>query len=67
MVLLRRALTVIDRTLIEVRRQDGWGVAQIAAALGRSSSVISGELALLSNFDGVERPLFLAFNNGGLR
>ncbi len=45
MVLLRRALKVIDRTLIEVRRQDGWGVVQIAAALGRSPSAISGELA----------------------
>jgi hypothetical protein len=45
MVFLRLALTVIDRTLIEVRRRDGWGVVQIVAALGRSPSVISGELA----------------------
>ena len=45
MIRLRRALTVIDRKLIEVRRQDGRGVVQIAVALERSPSVISGELA----------------------
>lgn len=45
MVVSRRSLTVMDRTMIEVRRQDGWGVVRIAASLGRSAGVISGEIA----------------------
>ena len=39
--LLRRALTVIDRTLIEVRRQNGWGVVQIAASWDRVERIIA--------------------------
>jgi IS30 family transposase len=45
MVLSRRALTVSDCTLIKARPQVGWSVVHIAAALGCSPSVISGELA----------------------
>jgi IS30 family transposase len=45
MAVLRRALTAMDRTMIEVRRQDGWGVRRIASCLGRSPGVISGEIA----------------------
>src|SRR5215210_1194209 len=41
---LRRKLTVVDRTLIELRRRDGWGVRRIALALGRSPGTISAEL-----------------------
>ena len=40
----RRKLTVVDRTLIESRRRDGWGVRRIALALGRSPGTISAEL-----------------------
>ena len=40
----RRKLTVVDRTLIELRRGDGWGVRRIAVALGRSPGTISAEL-----------------------
>ena len=45
MAFFRRALTVVDRTTIEVRLLDGWGVRAIAAALGRSAGTISGEIA----------------------
>jgi transposase, IS30 family len=41
----RRALTVVDRTMIEVRLQDGWGIRAIAASLGRSAGTISDEIA----------------------
>ena len=41
----RRALTVVDRTTIEVRLRDGWGIRAIAAALGRSGGTISDEIA----------------------
>lgn len=41
----RRALTVVDRTTIEVRLRDGWGIRAIAAALGRSAGTISDEIA----------------------
>jgi IS30 family transposase len=44
MVVSRRRLTVIDRTTIELRRQDGWGVRRIAAALGRSPGTVSDEI-----------------------
>lgn len=40
----RRALTVVDRTTIEVRLRDGWGVRAIAASLGRSAGMISDEI-----------------------
>ncbi len=40
-VILRRALTVIDRTLIEVRRRNGWGVVQIAASWDRVERIIA--------------------------
>lgn len=40
----RRKLTVADRTLIEMRRRDGWGLRRIALALGRSPGTISGEM-----------------------
>src|SRR5215210_7661522 len=41
---LRRKLTVVDRTLIELRRGDGWGVRRIALALDRSPGTISDEV-----------------------
>jgi IS30 family transposase len=41
----RRSLTVIDRTTIELRLRDGWGVRAIGAALGRSAGTISDEIA----------------------
>lgn len=41
----RRALTVVDRTTIEVRLHDGWGVRAIAASLGRSAGTISDEIS----------------------
>ena len=44
MSVLRRRLTVVDRTVIEVRLRDGWGIRAIAAALGRSPGTISGEV-----------------------
>jgi IS30 family transposase len=40
----RRKLTVVDRTLIELRRRDGWGVRRIALALDRSPGTISDEM-----------------------
>ena len=45
MVVQRRKLTVVDRTTIEVRLKDGWGVRAIATALGRSAGTISDEIA----------------------
>ena len=45
MTVQRRALTVVDRTTIEVRLRDGWGIRAIAAALGRSAGTISDEIA----------------------
>jgi IS30 family transposase len=44
MAVARRALSIFDRTTIEMRRQDGWGVRRIAAALGRSPGTISDEI-----------------------
>ncbi len=41
----RRALTVVDRTTIEVRLRDGWGIRAIAVSLGRSAGTISDEIA----------------------
>ena len=41
----RRALTVVDRTTIEVRLRDGWGIRAIASAVGRSAGTISDEIA----------------------
>lgn len=32
MTVLRRRLTVVDRTMIEVRLRDGWGIRPIARA-----------------------------------
>lgn len=40
----RQALSVVDRTLIEVRLRDGFGVCAIARALGRSAGTISDEI-----------------------
>jgi IS30 family transposase len=40
----RRKLTVVDRTLIELRRRDGWSVRRIALALDRSPGTISDEM-----------------------
>jgi IS30 family transposase len=44
MAVLRRRLTVVDRTMIEVRLRDGWGIRPIARALFRSSGTISDEV-----------------------
>lgn len=40
----RRCLTVVDRTTIEVRLRDGWGIRAIARMLGRSASTVCGEI-----------------------
>jgi IS30 family transposase len=40
----RRKLTVFDRSAIELRLRDGWGVRAIARDLDRSPGVISGEI-----------------------
>lgn len=40
----RRALTIVDRTTIALRLRDGWGIRQIAGALGRSAGTISDEV-----------------------
>jgi IS30 family transposase len=48
----RRRLTVIDRTMIDVRLRDGWGVRAIATALGRSPGTISDEIQRHSDVPG---------------
>ena len=40
----RRPLSVVDRTTIELRLSDGWGVSAIALALCRSKGTISSEI-----------------------
>lgn len=40
----RRKLTVFDRSLIEVRLGDGWGVRAIARHLGRSAGMVCEEI-----------------------
>ena len=40
----RRALTVFDRLVIELRLRDGWGVRAIARALDRSAGMVSDEI-----------------------
>ena len=40
----RRKLTVVDRTAIGLRLRDGWGIRQIALALGRSAGTVSDEV-----------------------
>lgn len=40
----RRRLTVVDRTTIEVRLRDGWGVRAIGRALGRSAGTVCDEV-----------------------
>ncbi len=37
-------MTVVDRTTIALRLRDGWGIRQIACALGRSAGTISDEV-----------------------
>jgi IS30 family transposase len=44
MAVSRRVLTIVDRTMIEVRLRDGWGVRAIALALRRSPGTISDEI-----------------------
>ena len=41
----RLRLTLVDRTTIELRLSDGWGVRAIASALNRSPGTISDEIA----------------------
>jgi len=45
MAACRRGLSVVDRTLIEVRLHDGWCIRAIARALDRSGGTISDEVA----------------------
>jgi len=40
----RRAFTVVDRTTIDLRLRDGWGVGMIARSLGRSAGTVSDEV-----------------------
>lgn len=44
MEVLRRALTVFDRSTIEVRLRDGWGVRAIGREMDRSPGTISDEI-----------------------
>lgn len=44
MVSKRRRLTVVDRTTIALRLQDGWRIRAIAEQLGRSPGTISDEI-----------------------
>jgi IS30 family transposase len=44
MAVPRRRLTVVDRTTIELRLLDGWGIRAIARALDRSAGTISEEI-----------------------
>jgi len=44
MAVPRRRLTIVDRTTIELRRLDGWGIRAIARALDRSAGTISEEI-----------------------
>jgi len=44
MAVLRRHLTVVDRTTIELRLRDGWGIRAIGQALSRSPGTISDEI-----------------------
>jgi IS30 family transposase len=45
MAVPRRQLTVFDRSIIEVRLRDGWGIRAIARDLDRSAGVISDEIS----------------------
>ena len=44
MAVPRRKLTVFDRSIIEVRLRDGWGIRAIARELGRSPGMVSDEI-----------------------
>jgi IS30 family transposase len=44
MAIQRRRLTVVDRTIIELRRRDGWSIRLITRELGRSSGTICDEI-----------------------
>ena len=44
MVVQRKPLTVVDRTIIELRRRDGWSIRLIARELGRSSGSVCDEI-----------------------
>ena len=44
MAIQRRRLTVVDRTIIELRRRDGWSIRLIARELGRSSGTVCDEI-----------------------
>jgi IS30 family transposase len=44
MAFRRRKLTVIDRTMIEIRLRDGWGIRAIALSLCRSPGTICDEI-----------------------
>lgn len=44
MAVQRRRLTVVDRTLIELRRRDGWSIRMVARELGRSSGTVCDEI-----------------------
>jgi IS30 family transposase len=45
-------LTVVDRTTIALRREDGWGIRRIALSLGRSPGTISDEVSRNGGPDG---------------
>ena len=56
MVVCRRGLTVLNRTLIETRLADGWTVRAIARALDRSPSMVSDEVASHGGMTGYAAP-----------
>jgi len=44
MAVQRRRLTVVDRTIIELRLRDGWSIRSVARELGRSAGTVSAEI-----------------------
>lgn len=42
----RRKLTVADRTTVDLRLRDGWGIRQIAFALGRCTGTVCSKYKL---------------------
>ena len=43
MAVQRRRLTVVERTIIELRRRDGWSIRMVARELGRSAGQVCDE------------------------
>ena len=63
MTIFRRMLTVVDRTMIEVRLADGFGIRAIARYLGRSPGTVCDEIR---RHGGIGRYLAQAATTGAL-